>query len=190
MQREIVEERGWVSNDDYLQGLAFSQLIPGPLAAQLANYLGWVHSGIPGATLTGIAFVLPSFLGLGAGCGICAFRTARVDSGNVLWNRRGSERRNFPKRLEAGSKDSRRRLRTLDFVHDFGGDHTLDWIRDCLAVRSVWIDCDASQSSSKSFVSCFGFLGSPCPGTGCPCLDENSGDNLSFLPQGWSIRVR
>src|ERR1700693_5406545 len=62
MQRDLVEERGWVSNDDYLQGLAFSQLSPGPLAAQLANYLGWVHSGIPGATLTGIAFVLPSFL--------------------------------------------------------------------------------------------------------------------------------
>src|ERR1700722_8399380 len=62
MQRELVEDRHWVSNEDYLQGLAFSQLSPGPLAAQLANYLGWVHSGTLGATLAGIAFVLPSLL--------------------------------------------------------------------------------------------------------------------------------
>ena len=62
MQRELVVERHWVSNEDYLEGLAFSQLSPGPLAAQLANYIGWVHSGTLGATLAGIAFVLPSLL--------------------------------------------------------------------------------------------------------------------------------
>lgn len=62
MQRDLVEDRHWVSNEDYLEGLAFSQLSPGPLAAQLANYLGWVHSGTLGATLAGIAFVLPSLL--------------------------------------------------------------------------------------------------------------------------------
>jgi chromate transporter len=79
MQRDLVEERGWVSNDDYLQGLAFSQLSPGPLAAQLANYLGWVHSGIPGATLTGLAFVLPSFLM------VLALAAVYVHFGQLAW---------------------------------------------------------------------------------------------------------
>src|SRR5499425_1979063 len=62
MQRDLVEERKWVSKEDYLEGLAFSQLCPGPLAAQLAKYIGWLHSGTFGATLTGAAFILPSFL--------------------------------------------------------------------------------------------------------------------------------
>src|SRR6059058_4556239 len=62
MQKDLVEERRWVSKQDYLEGLAFSQLSPGPLAAQLAMYLGWVREGLPGATLTGIAFILPSFV--------------------------------------------------------------------------------------------------------------------------------
>src|SRR6202011_3371901 len=62
MQKDLVEERKWVSSQDYVEGLAFSQLSPGPLAAQLAMYLGWVRAGSLGATLTGVAFVLPSFL--------------------------------------------------------------------------------------------------------------------------------
>src|SRR6266478_1279761 len=62
MQKDLVEERKWVSSQDYVEGLAFSQLSPGPLAAQLAMYLGWVRAGTLGATLTGVAFVLPSFL--------------------------------------------------------------------------------------------------------------------------------
>src|SRR5438445_298271 len=62
MQKDLVEERRWVSKQDYLEGLAFSQLSPGPLAAQLAMYLGWVRAGALGATLVGTAFILPSFL--------------------------------------------------------------------------------------------------------------------------------
>ena len=62
MQKDLVEERRWYSQQDYLQGLAFSQLSPGPLAAQLANYLGWLRAGVLGATLTGVAFIVPSFL--------------------------------------------------------------------------------------------------------------------------------
>src|SRR6266702_5269903 len=62
MQKDLVEERKWVSSQDYVEGLAFSQLSPGPLAAQLAMYLGWVRAGSLGATLTGVVFVLPSFL--------------------------------------------------------------------------------------------------------------------------------
>src|SRR5690349_23600841 len=51
MDRDLVEERGWVSRQDYVEGLAFSQLSPGPLAAQLAMYIGWVRAGRLGAAL-------------------------------------------------------------------------------------------------------------------------------------------
>jgi chromate transporter len=62
MQRDLVENRRWVSLEDYKEGLALAQMAPGPLAAQLAIYLGWVRGGVLGATLVAIAFVLPSFL--------------------------------------------------------------------------------------------------------------------------------
>lgn len=62
MQRDLVEQRQWISAEDYKEGLALAQLAPGPLAAQLAIYLGYVHYQLRGATLAGIAFVLPSFL--------------------------------------------------------------------------------------------------------------------------------
>jgi chromate transporter len=62
MHRDLVVEHGWITEEDYREGLALAQLAPGPLAAQLSIYLGYVHYGILGATLTGIAFVIPSFL--------------------------------------------------------------------------------------------------------------------------------
>ena len=62
MQKDLVEDRHWFSQKDYLQGLAFCQLSPGPLAAQLAIYLGWLRAGVLGGSLTGIAFILPSFV--------------------------------------------------------------------------------------------------------------------------------
>jgi chromate transporter len=62
MQKNLVEDRHWFSQEDYMQGLAFCQLSPGPLAAQLAIYLGWLRAGVPGGSLTGTAFVLPSFV--------------------------------------------------------------------------------------------------------------------------------
>jgi chromate transporter len=62
MQRDLVETRRWLSKEDYVEGLALAQLAPGPLAAQLAIYLGWVRAGVLGATLIGLAFVLPSFV--------------------------------------------------------------------------------------------------------------------------------
>ena len=61
MHRDLVEERQWITDADYKEGLALSQLAPGPLAAQLAIYLGFVHYRVVGATVAGIAFVLPSF---------------------------------------------------------------------------------------------------------------------------------
>ena len=69
MQQDLVDERDWVRKEDYLEGLALAQLAPGPLAAQLAIYLGYIRAGLLGATAVGVAFVLPSFvmvLGLSA----------------------------------------------------------------------------------------------------------------------------
>ena len=62
MYRDLVESRRWIGEDDYKEGLTLAQLMPGPLAAQLAMYLGYVHHGALGATIVGAAFVLPSFL--------------------------------------------------------------------------------------------------------------------------------
>ncbi|MDB4964994.1 MAG: Chromate transport protein ChrA [Myxococcales bacterium] len=62
MQRDLVETRRWITEEEYLRGLALAQLMPGPLAAQLAIYLGWVRAGVVGATLVAGAFILPSFV--------------------------------------------------------------------------------------------------------------------------------
>src|SRR5260221_7713114 len=62
MQRDLVETRGWIEKRDYDEGLALAQLSPGPLAAQLAIYLGWLRGRFMGAALVSLAFILPSFV--------------------------------------------------------------------------------------------------------------------------------
>ena len=62
MHRDLVENKKWINDSDFKEGLALAQLAPGPLAAQLGIYIGFVHFGILGATVSGLAFVLPSFL--------------------------------------------------------------------------------------------------------------------------------
>ena len=62
MQRDLIETRRWIAIEDYKEGLALAQLAPGPLAAQLAIYLGWLDHGLLGATLVAFAFILPSFV--------------------------------------------------------------------------------------------------------------------------------
>ena len=62
MQKDLVEKRKWLSDDEFLRGLTLSQLAPGPLAAQLAIYIGYIKASILGATVAGVTFVLPSFL--------------------------------------------------------------------------------------------------------------------------------
>src|SRR5580765_4906259 len=79
MHRDLVEQRKWISEADYKEGLTLAQLMPGPLAAQLAMYLGYVHYGVLGATLVGIAFVLPSFLM------VIALGWAYVTYGGLTW---------------------------------------------------------------------------------------------------------
>jgi chromate transporter len=79
MHGELVERRKWISEADYKEGLTLSQLMPGPLAAQLAIYLGYVHYGVAGATVAGVAFVLPSFLM------VVALGAAYVAYGGLPW---------------------------------------------------------------------------------------------------------
>src|ERR1700746_3715627 len=79
MQQDLVDERGWISKEDYVEGLALAQLAPGPLAAQLAIYLGYVRAGILGATAVGIAFILPSFLM------VLVLSAAYVRFGGLAW---------------------------------------------------------------------------------------------------------
>lgn len=79
MYRDLVERRGWISDEDYKEGLALAQLMPGPLAAQLAIYLGYVHYRILGATLVGLAFVLPSF------CMVIALGAVYRAYGGIGW---------------------------------------------------------------------------------------------------------
>jgi chromate transporter len=79
MQQDLVDKRGWVSKEDYVEGLALAQLAPGPLAAQLAIYLGYLRAGVLGATAVGVAFVLPSFLM------VLALSAAYVRYGGLPW---------------------------------------------------------------------------------------------------------
>ncbi len=79
MHRDLVEDRKWISEADYKEGLALAQLAPGPLAAQLGIYMGYVHYRILGATLAGVAFVIPSFVM------VVALGWAYVRFGGIPW---------------------------------------------------------------------------------------------------------
>jgi chromate transporter len=62
MHRDLVERRRWIDEETYQLALALAQIMPGPLAAQTAIAIGYFQSGVLGATLAGLAFVVPSFL--------------------------------------------------------------------------------------------------------------------------------
>ena len=79
MHRDLVDDRRWITDADYKEGLALAQLMPGPLAAQLSMYLGYVHYRVLGATLVGVAFVLPSFFM------VVALGWAYVRFGGLVW---------------------------------------------------------------------------------------------------------
>ncbi len=81
MRRDLVEQRHWIAEADYAEGLALAQLAPGPLAAQLAMYLGYVHYRIRGAALVGAAFVVPAFVI------VVALGWAYVHFGGLPWIR-------------------------------------------------------------------------------------------------------
>ncbi len=79
MHRDLVEQKKWISESEFKEGMTLAQLMPGPLAAQLAIYLGFVHYGILGATTVGLAFVLPSFVM------VVALGWAYVHFGGIGW---------------------------------------------------------------------------------------------------------
>lgn len=79
MHRDLVERRRVITEAEYQEGLALAQLAPGPLAAQLAIYIGWLKGGLHGATVAGVAFVLPSFLM------VLALSVAYVRYGGLPW---------------------------------------------------------------------------------------------------------
>jgi chromate transporter len=79
MHRDLVEKNGWVSEEEYRLGLALAQIMPGPLAAQLAIALGYFQHGVLGATAVGLAFVVPSFLM------VIAISMAYVRYGGLWW---------------------------------------------------------------------------------------------------------
>src|ERR1043166_3069160 len=79
MHRDLVEQRRWLTEDTYKLSLALAQIMPGPLAAQTAIAIGYFEAGILGATLVGLAFVLPSFLM------VVAISIAYVTYGGLWW---------------------------------------------------------------------------------------------------------
>lgn len=79
MHRDLVEKRACITEDTYKLSLALAQIMPGPLAAQAAIAIGYFEAGITGATLTGLAFVLPSFLM------VVAISLAYVTYGGLWW---------------------------------------------------------------------------------------------------------
>lgn len=79
MHRDLVQERRWISEEEYGLGMALAQIMPGPLAAQLAIALGYFKHGVLGATVVGLAFVLPSFVM------VLAVSLAYVRFGGLWW---------------------------------------------------------------------------------------------------------
>lgn len=79
MHRDLVERRQWITEDTYKLSLALAQIMPGPLAAQVAIAIGYFEGGVLGATLSGLALVLPSFLM------VVAISLAYVAYGGLWW---------------------------------------------------------------------------------------------------------
>ncbi len=81
MEKDLVETRGWFAPGEFAEGLALAQLAPGPLAAQLAIYLGWLSAGLAGATSAAVTFIGPSFLM------VLALSALYVRFGGLAWIR-------------------------------------------------------------------------------------------------------
>lgn len=62
MQRDLVERRGWIDRKDFLDGVALGQAMPGPLAAQVAMWVGYLRAGAWGALAVAVPFIAPSFV--------------------------------------------------------------------------------------------------------------------------------
>src|SRR5918911_5276032 len=60
MQRDLVERRAWLDRQQFLNGVALGQTMPGPLAAQVAMWVGFLERGALGALAVSLMFILPS----------------------------------------------------------------------------------------------------------------------------------
>jgi chromate transporter len=79
MHREVVEERGWVGEEDFLHALNICHLLPGPEAQQLATWIGWRLQGVRGGLAAGLLFVIPG------ACLILALSVFYVLAANLGW---------------------------------------------------------------------------------------------------------
>jgi chromate transporter len=100
MHRDLVETRRWIREDEYREGIALAQLSPGPLAAQLCFYSGYIRGGLVGATLSGLGFVLPLSDRARPRLGLRALRRAHLDASGLLRGGSRGHRADHPKRLQ------------------------------------------------------------------------------------------
>ena len=114
MQRDLVERRHWFTQEEYLQGLAVSQTLPGPLAAQLAMWLGYVRRGFWGACAAAVPFILPPFVIVsGVAALYVAFRGTTVIQALFYGHRSSGHRADPSGRVEARSSDGEGRAAAL-----------------------------------------------------------------------------
>jgi len=73
MHRELVEERDWLSEQQFLNALSFCMLLPGPEAMQLTTYAGWRLRGVRGGLIAGLLFVVPGAVVMGLLAGLYAW---------------------------------------------------------------------------------------------------------------------
>ena len=69
MEQEVIERRGWLSREHFLDMIGATNLIPGPNAVELASLIGYRRAGLPGALVGGVCFSLPAVLI----AGLCAW---------------------------------------------------------------------------------------------------------------------
>src|ERR1700749_318834 len=62
MERELVNDKKWLTKDEMREAIAICQSLPGPLAIQVGIYIAWLRGGFRGAWAGGWAFILPNFV--------------------------------------------------------------------------------------------------------------------------------
>jgi chromate transporter len=62
MEDGVVRRRRWLRPDEFAEGLALCQVLPGPASTQLGIYIGYLKGGVSGAVLSGLSFILPAYL--------------------------------------------------------------------------------------------------------------------------------
>ena len=62
IHEEAVARRGWFSEDQYLEGVAICEMLPGPASTQMGMYTGYLRAGLWGALVAGLSFIAPAFL--------------------------------------------------------------------------------------------------------------------------------